>query len=196
MTALLHLKSTFNTVAPEVAACTVAAHVWDYADSMMRRKVHIICVNRALFSLSFLAVFCINMKSYFSLLTSKGKFGRAREKRDTRDCVRVKQIKREKWGAARRRRQWGKYWDQIFPLFSAGLNTFCPCFIFELWRYKDFQYSIIHWLLLLPPKPVWQAFRFLSKQLFLCYHYHFLCHFIINNMKMVFGRLSLCLKPV
>lgn len=71
----------------------------------MRRIVYIICVNRALFSLSFLAVVSINMKSYFSLLTSKGKSGGAREKRDTMDCVRVKEIKREKRGAARRRRQ-------------------------------------------------------------------------------------------
>lgn len=56
------------------------------------------------------------------------------------------------WGKGR---QWGKYWDQIFPWCAAGLNTFWPCCVFEL---VSERHSLKHYPLA-PPKAIWQCFQ-------------------------------------
>lgn len=122
MTAGPHPTPAFNTVAPDVAACKISARVWHPRRTGWGR-CHVLFVDRELFSVSFLAVFCINRKSYFSLLTSKRKFGRASGKRGTRDCVRVKHIKSEKWGVVRR-------WEKILgPDISPVLLQGCIYFV-------------------------------------------------------------------
>lgn len=85
---------------------------------------HVLFVDRVLYSLVFLAVFCVNRKSYFSLLTSKRKSGR-----DTRNCVRVKYIKSKKWRTTGRRERVGEI---LGPDISPVLLEGCIYFVHDV----------------------------------------------------------------
>lgn len=101
----------------------------------IKNRSNVLFADKALFSLSFLAVFCINRKLYFSLLTSKRKHKGPRGEREERYKGLCERKAHKEWkvrsceekGDSRR-----NIGIRYFPCFAAGLHTFCPCCIFEL----------------------------------------------------------------
>lgn len=76
-----------------------------------------------------------------SLLTSRRKCGRARGERDTRDFVRVKQIKSEKWGAVRKR-------ETVKEILGPDISLVC--------RRAEYILSILCiWALVSERHPLW-----------------------------------------
>lgn len=130
---------------PDIAAYERSAHTRLSSRRRARwNQCHVLFVGRAPFSLSFLAVFYINRKPYFSALISKRKFGRATGERRNIEFVwqwSTWSVRVKGWG--KKMRQWGKYWHQIFPPFCCRAEYVSPCFIFELLSQKEFPYSIV-----------------------------------------------------
>lgn len=82
-----------------------------------------------------------------------------RERIDTRDCVRVKHIKSEKWGAVRRKETVGEILaPDIFPVLLKGCIYFVHFVYLSFSVRKTFLILLLHWMLFLPPRSIWHTF--------------------------------------
>lgn len=150
---------------PDIAAYERSAHT---RLSSWRRawwnQCHVLFVDRAPFSLSFLAIFYINRKPYFSALISKRKFGRARGgEKKYRNCVTVKYIKCKSEGLRKKNETVRKVLaPDIFPVLLQGWICFLHVLYLSFWVRKNFfillSVTFLFCFFLLS-KPIWNNFR-------------------------------------